>query len=196
MENIFGYIPKDKFKEMRYKKGEVIYSEGEKCNNFSVVYSGQVLITTFTETEREYAINVLSSGDTFGELLLFSNFDCYLGNIVATRETTILNISKEDLLIELHNNPDLMLLFLELVSSEAMALQTRNKILLQPSIRDRIMFYLNERRKVEDSDIFYIDSKESLARYLNMPRPSLSRELISMQEDGIITYGKHYIKIN
>lgn len=196
MENIFGYISRDKFKEKSYKKGEVIYSEGEKCTNFSVVYSGQVLITTFTETEREYAINVLSSGDTFGELLLFSNFDCYLGNIVATRETTILNISKDDLLIELHNNPDLMLLFLELVSSEAMALQTRNKILLQPSIRDRIMFYLNERRKVEDSDIFYIDSKESLARYLNMPRPSLSRELISMQEDGIITYGKHYIKLN
>ena len=193
MENIFNFIPIEKFKRKTYKKNDVIYSEGEKCNNFSIIQKGQVLITTFTETEREYAINVLNAGSSFGELLLFSNLDCYLGNIVATRETTILNISRNDLLNELAKNPILMQGFLELISSEAMALQTRNKILLQNSLRDKILFYLNERKKLENTNQFYIDSKESLARYLNIPRPSLSRELISMKEDGLIDFNRHYI---
>ena len=195
MENLFNYISIEKFKERRYKRKEVIHAEGEKCNEFSVVLSGQVLISTFTETEREYAINILGSGNTFGELLLFSNFDCYLGNIIAVRDTTILSISKQELLNELARNPEFMKEFIELNSSEAMALQTRNKILLQSSIRDRILFYLNERKKIENSNAFYIDSKESLARYLNIPRPSLSRELIAMQNDKLISYGKHYIKL-
>ena len=49
MENLFNYISIEKFKERRYKRKEVIHAEGEKCNEFSVVLSGQVLISTFTE---------------------------------------------------------------------------------------------------------------------------------------------------
>ena len=46
------------------------------------------------------------------------------------------------------------------------------------------------------SDTIYISSKDKLARYLNVTRPSLSRELINMKNDELIDFGKHFIKLN
>jgi CRP-like cAMP-binding protein len=39
------------------------------------------------------------------------------------------------------------------------------------------------------------DSKESIAAYLGMPRPSLSRELIKLRDDNLIAFDRNTITI-
>ena len=46
----------------------------------------------------------------------------------------------------------------------------------------------------KDKTIYY-SSKEKLALYLNIPRPSLSRELANMAKDNIIKYDRKSITL-
>ena len=55
------------------------------------------------------------------------------------------------------------------------------------------LFYLNENYQKNNDKTIYIDSKENLAKYLNIPRPSLSRELINMRNEDIISFDRHKI---
>ena len=69
------------------------------------------------------------------------------------------------------------------------------KLLSQKSIADRIMFYLiNEYKKTGNKKVSII-SKEDLANKLNIPRPSLSRELINLKDEGLIDYNRYFITL-
>jgi len=48
---------------------------------------------------------------------------------------------------------------------------------------------------VSHNNTLYINSIADFAKYLNIPRPSLSRELIQMKKDNLIEYNRHYIKL-
>ena len=73
---------------------------------------------------------------------------------------------------------------------------SRLKVLSQKEIRDKILFILYDNLKQNKNNVYFIESKEKLSRFINVTRPSLSRELINMKNEGIIDFGKHYIKLN
>ena len=52
-----------------------------------------------------------------------------------------------------------------------------------------------ENKKLTNSNTFYFDTKEKLALFLNITRPSLSRELINMKKDNLIDYDLKSITI-
>lgn len=179
---------KDYFKEKSYKKGEVIFLEGDKCDKVGLIIKGGITITTLTYLENDYTINSLRENETFGDLIVFSNNPIYQGDVIARATTVVSYISKENLLFLLNNTKTLND-FLFYVSNKTMFIQNRLKTILQKTIREKILFFLKE----QNTNIVYINSKENLAKYLNIPRPSLSRELINMKDEGIIDYDKYKI---
>lgn len=177
-----------------YDKGAVIEQEGFLCKHLSLIMSGSVSISTLTFSDSEYMIALLQKDDTYGDVLLFSNENSYLGDIVATSKTVIGTINKDNLLLLLKD--DIILKnFVRIMANRILNNQKRVKILSQKSIRDKIMFYLLEEKKKTNSNIIMIPSKQELANILNIPRPSLSRELISLKKDNIIDYTLTYIQI-
>jgi Mn-dependent DtxR family transcriptional regulator len=55
--------------------------------------------------------------------------------------------------------------------------------------------FLNQESLVLNSKKIPITTKESLANYLNVTRPSLSRELALMKKEDLIDYNLKYIYI-
>jgi len=53
--------------------------------------------------------------------------------------------------------------------------------------------YLNQETSRLNSSRVPLTTKEALADYLNVARPSLSRELSLMKKAGLIDYDKRYI---
>ena len=157
------------------------------------VLSGSISISTFTILNNEYNIRLLKENDSFGEFLIFSDKPYSLGTITALKETTIAFINKNDLIKIMQENEQFLLFFLNKMNNDALMLENRIKVLAQKSIKERILFYIKERS--DSSNIIYITSKKDLAEYINIPRPSLSRELINLKDEGIIDFGRHYIKI-
>jgi len=189
-----NYINLDtvKGKKVILEKNEVLFNEKEECESIGYVLTGELEITTNSYFYNDFIISTIHAGETFGENLLFSKSPYYLGTIQATKKTSVLLISKSEYLIFLSNNIEG---FLSYTSNKYLKLQERTKILLQKSISEKIMFYLISKSNLLLSNTIPIKSKEALAKYLNIERPSLSRELKKLKEKGIIDYNRNYIII-
>lgn len=177
-----------------YNKGQLLFNEGDICEYVGIILEGSISISTLTYGNREQEINHLYKNDLFGENLLFSNDKKYLGDIIAEEKTKIALISKENFLILL-SNKTILNNYLEINATMVLKMQQKAKLLSQKNIKDKILFYLTEEVKRTNNKRIIIKSKEELAKYLNIPRPSLSRELISLKSDNIINYDKNSITL-
>ena len=186
-------IDTSNYKRKIYKKNEIIFNEGENCKYIGLVETGNIRITTYTYNEKEYEIKNISENGLFGEFLIFSNSK-YFGTGIATKNTTILFITKNDL-IKLMENNIFAENYLKLTSNINIKQQYKIKLLSQKEIRDKIMFLLVEHQKATNHNVYYFETKEKLASFLNITRPSLSRELKNMKKDNLIDYNINSITI-
>ena len=177
-----------------YKKNEVVFEEGDIVEKLGLIVNGCISIKTYTFNEKEYEINNINSGGLFGEYIIFSDNPKFLGTGIALKETNIIYLTKNDL-FELLKNKTFYENYFKLISQITISIQNKVKVLSQKEIRDKILFLLYENLKRTKSNSLYISSKQRLSEYLNITRPSLSRELINMRDEGIITFDKHYIRI-
>lgn len=184
-----------KFNSQTYKKNEVVFEEGDIVEKLGLIVNGCISIKTYTFNEKEYEINNINSGGIFGEYIIFSDNPKFLGTGIALKETNIIYLTKNDL-FELLKNKTFYENYFKLISQITISIQNKVKVLSQKEIRDKILFLLYENLKRTKSNSLYISSKQRLSEYLNITRPSLSRELINMRDEGIITFDKHYIKLN
>ena len=194
MHPLFKGATVTSLREKTYKRNDCIFNEGDRCEEICLVIKGSVAIKTFTAFEEEYTIRTINEGGLFGEFLMFSNDPFYYGSVYALKETTIGFVNKKELLTFLKNDT-ILTNYLHIVSEISIENQSKIKILSQKSIRNKIIFYLINRSKLEKTRKIYITSKEELASLLNIPRPSLSRELISLQNEGILKFDRYSITL-
>lgn len=75
-------------------------------------------------------------------------------------------------------------------------LSERIELLSHSSIREKIASFLITEYRLQGSPrLNFSYTRKTMAEILNIPRPSLSRELNNMKEDGIIDYEKNTIEI-
>lgn len=198
MHPFFNNINYEKYSKLYkiepFKKGSIIFNEGDTCNTLGLILEGEVHISTLTNNDKEYIISSLVKNDMFGENLLFNPNKEYLGDCIAITDTKILFIEKDNL-SKLFENKTILENYLTLTSIKNTKLRNTLKLYSQKSITDRIMFYLISEQKKVNSNIIPINGKETLAKLLNIPRPSLSRELINLKNKGIIDFDKYTITI-
>lgn len=176
-----------------YNKNALIFLEGEKCNNVCIVIKGEISIVT-SNYDSLVEINNLKENEIFGDSLILIDDNRYLGNIMAVKDTTLCIISKDNWL-KLLENKIILKNYLEIISTKVFKIQSKVKILSQKSIREKILFYLLSESKRINKKKIPIKSKESLSLYLNVPRPSLSRELIKLKSENVIDYNRYSITL-
>ena len=198
MHPLFNNVDYQKYKNLykieTFKKGSIIFNEGDICNTIGLIIDGEVHISTLTSNDKEYIISSLLKDDFFGENLLFNHNKEYLGDCISITDSTIIFISKENL-FKLFDDKTILENYLILTSIKNTKLRNTLKLYSQKSITDRIMFYLMSESKKNNSNKISINGKESLAKLLNIPRPSLSRELVNLKNKGIINFDKYSITI-
>ena len=83
---------------------------------------------------------------------------------------------------------------LEVFAGKAYNMNRKLRILGSGSLRERIVRFLVECQDSE-GQIHMNLSREEMADYLNITRPSLSRELGKMQEEGILELDRRQILV-
>ena len=143
-------------------------------------------------------ISMIEPSEMFGEVFLFLDNVKYTSYTVATQNSTVLGIPKEFFFKTCGNACDahsrLIQNMLCVLSQKAFYLNTKVGLLSCGSIREKILKYLT----VAGNGSRYIKlglNRDQLADYLNVTRPSLSRELMKMQADGILEVDRDIIKI-
>ena len=62
----------DRTRLVEYKKGEILYRQGEQAEGFYIVSTGRLRVFTRVEG-REETVTVLHNGDSFGEMSLLED---------------------------------------------------------------------------------------------------------------------------
>lgn len=183
-------------------KGDLIVQEGDRCEGLIVIVEGQAALLMTSPNGDYSTLNLLGEGDTFGESLFFGTRRFYQSSLEAATNGKYLFISRQKVLEMIAQSPQLLSNILASLSDTIYEQDRRINLLSQRSLRRKISAYLidllrdqleekgtslkNELQIVSTPAVELPVSKAMVAKLLAMPRPSLSRELISMEEDGLI----------
>lgn len=183
------------FKTIEYKKNNIIFHEGEKCQNICYINYGSVTISTITSMEKEEIIQILGDNDLFGDLLIFSDYPAYLGNVITNKKSSVTFIPKDKLIELFQQDKELLETFLNIVSNKSQNIKKQNKLLAHKSIPDRLLYYFSLLSKEQKSKTILIPQITKISKELSLPRESISRVIKELTEKGIIIKNKKHITL-
>lgn len=178
------------YQVVRYEKNEIIFYQEEVPEYLMMIIEGRVTIgKDFVDGKRNILTTFQRSGELFGEVLLYLEKQRYDYFAQAECRTTILKIPKDFVIHSCANEcvphkkmiDNMIFIFAE----KAYFLNQRLQIMSCASLRQKIarmlMIFCEEDVKKP-----LRMTRESMADFLSVARPSLSRELMKMKKEGLI----------
>ncbi len=183
-----------------YKKNEHISIEKDGIRRIGIVMRGEVMILKENEVGDRVIIGKVKRNGGFGEMLAFSNSDQLNISVMASKDSRILFLTPKQVLgtcAKLCNgHKRLIQNMLKIVTKKGVQLNRKIDYLSIKGIRRKISTYLLEQMHESGEACFTISlNRKEMAEFLNVSRPSLSREMIKMKEEGMIDFYKASFKI-
>lgn len=178
-----------------YQKNEYITIAENEYTGVGIVVRGEVMVTKENAAGDRLMMAKLKENNMFGEMIAFSNNGKWPATVVASTDCAVLFITPQKIV---GNCPKMcighrMLIqnMLKIVSQKALQLNRSIEYLSMKSIRTKVSAYLLDQYNILGKTRFTIPFKRNeLAEYLNVSRPSLSREIIKMKQEAIIDFDK------
>ena len=183
---------KTEFIEKPYSKGEYIFRTGDTGADLFYLIEGSLNVYQIDSNGKRFIFQNFNKPTLFGEVYAYLgepfDFDCE-----CARDSNILIIKDFRKIFEEPCPENFLRSYIKFLSKKCLALSKKNQITSQASLRQKIGKYLLENEK--DGKVALSMKREDLADYLSTTRPSLSRELSKMAEEGIIKVGGDFIEI-
>lgn len=196
IDEIYTLLSSVLYNISNYKKDDVIAIEEDDCKSLGIILSGSVEIHKPFPSGKIVTINNFQAGNVFGEALVFSGTHKYPATIISSTDSEIMYISKDDIIKLMRSDDRVLNNFVSVLSNRILMLNDRITNLSYDSVRKKIAnIILVEYNKQKNKDLILPFCRKKMAELLNIPRPSLSRELMNMKEDGIIDYYKNRLQI-
>lgn len=182
-----------------YAKDQPVFFQQDTPRSLFVLIHGSVAVCRDSASGSHSIITTISHpGDLFGEVYLFLQKKQYDNYAVAVSESRVLQMPKDFLYHTCGQNCDYHTLLisnmLSILAQKAYYLNQKLQIMSSATLRQKIAKVLL-RSITQDQVVRLKTSREKLADYLNVARPSLSRELMKMQDDGLLKVNGKEIKI-
>jgi len=189
----------DNYISKSFRKGEVIFHEGDKPAGMYCLASGKVKVTMEGVGGRDQIIRMIKPQGLFGYNAVFTNAT-FNATAIALEETTVCIFNDKAFIELLKNNPELSLRLIKMMASNTTFLNERTVSLTQKHIRGRLaesLLVLKNTYGLE-SDGMTIKanvSREDLANLSNMTTSNAIRTLSMFAEENIIALEGKKIKI-
>lgn len=196
--SIFSALEDDHVREIadmvihrKYKKGQIIFFEGDLSDKLYIVNRGKVKIFKYTKEGKEQILYILTNGDFTGDLSLLKKSKLEF-NAEALEDTAVCTLTKEDFDNILEKNPEITFKILEVVHDRLVNLENLIQRLSTKDVESRIIGVLLSLIKdfgKEDTEGIILElplSREEIGNYSGLTRETVSRTLTSMQESGVI----------
>ena len=182
-----------------YPKGQIVFHEGDLPKSLYILLAGEVHILKDTFSGRRIFLSEINEpGDMFGEVyeVLEQPYDMYVETVTPVR---LLEISSDLFTLDaggeltrsaLKIQRNLMRIF----ARKAYFMHNKIKVLASGSLREKIVRFLFIELQGK-TELELTGSREFMAAYLAVTRPSLSRELSAMQREGILAVEGKCIKV-
>lgn len=182
--------------DRRFKKGEIIFTEGDEGNGFYVVIDGQVKIFKLSPEGKEQILHIFGSGDPVGEVAVFAGRS-FPANAEAITATRVLFFPRTAFLDLISANPSLAMKMLAVLSMRLRQFTIQVENLSLKEVPGRLAGYLivlSEEQQNEEEVTLPI-SKGQLASLLGTIPETLSRIFAKMSTQGLITVQGRRIRL-
>ena len=188
-------------REVTYKKGEFLCHEGESTKESGIVLSGVVHILKEDFFGNCNLVSVVGVGGIFGEVYATLGNEPLQVSIKADIDCQILYVDIGKVLRSCSNHctfhQTLMENMVYSMARQSVFLTSRIHILTIRNTREKVLSYLSEQARLQDSNYVSIGlNRQQMADYLAVDRSALSKELARMKKDGLIEYDRNNFKLN
>lgn len=181
-----------------FQKNEYITVEGDPFEGLGIILLGEATIAKENIAGNRIMVHSLKQGDIFGEMVAFSSRNTWPVSVNATQKTTTIFLPPDKITgscaSQCFSHQQLIFNMLNLVSNRGILLNKRIEYLSIKNVREKICTYLLEQYdRVGKAEFKLPINRNELAEFLNITRPSLSREMSRMRDEGMIEFQKNSI---
>ena len=173
------------FRTKNFKKGEWIAQQGDTVNALHILLKGSVKAEMVSEAGTVLNIETIHAPKPLAPAFLFAENNQFPVDVVALEEVEIILVSKESIMKQLACNETFLQEFMTFNSNRVHFLSERIKLLSTKTIKGKLAQYILERA---DNMCFTIEMNQTtLAEHFGVTRPSLSRSIAEMIDEGIVS---------
>lgn len=196
-EILDGFIKSGKAQQVTYPKGHIIGLQGDRCVTLDLIQQGSVALENIDEEGRLFIAQILNPGEMCGPTLLFGSSNIYPMQVVAHTQVTLLRLSKEAVLSLCEQDEGVLLALLRVISDRAHQLGTTVNRLSTLTLRESLLAHLSLlSTRQQTLSVVLPTSKKELAEYLGFARTSVSRELATLEKEGVLTVDGRTIELH
>ncbi|OCL26455.1 cAMP-binding protein [Orenia metallireducens] len=183
-----------------YKKGEIIFFEGDLGESLYLVKSGKVKLIKMVESGEEQIINIVKAGDIFAEVVLFDDGN-YPATAITMEATEVGIINGKDIEKLMYRIPEIALKILKVMSKRLRRAQQRIRNLGLKDTTSRTasaLVYLAQEHGIGDETKVEINlslTQQELASLIGTSRETVSRTLNRFKDDGLVSVSRQKIII-
>ena len=204
--SVFRDIPKNQLQILiqnhtyaHYRKGEIIFKEGERAPGLISLSSGKVKVFKEGVGGREQILRMVSPARLLGYKALFADIP-FSATAIALEDSTICIIEKDAFMSLVKSSPALSLNIIKMVAQELGFSDSRTISLTQKHIRGRLAESLIVLRdtygfETDGMTIKAYLSREDIANLSNMTTSNAIRTLSTFASEDVIKIDGRKIKI-
>lgn len=181
------YIHPNDCIEHIYQPHSLVAHQGKSCHHLSYVLEGTLIAQQLSSDGKQLIVNTFNSGDFFAAALLSTDNPCYPFNISTTKHSRILSIRYDAIESLLNHSTTFSANYRHFLSEKILLFKNKVELLQNKDVRSRLLTYLQSESLYHHQASFKLrHTKTAIAEMIGVARPSVSRELKNMNDEGLI----------
>ncbi len=183
-----------------YDRSEIIAMEGSPLAGVGCILSGEAVVVKENAAGDRIIMTVVHPGSLFGEMAAWSENPMWPATVIAQEPSAAIFLPVEKIAGQCskscHWHMQIVENMLRILAEKALALNKKVEYLAMKSMRGKLAAYFLEQARHSGSTTFTMPmSRNELADFLGVSRPSMSREMGRMRDEGIIDFHMATVKI-
>lgn len=180
--------------------GTIIARVGEPIENITIVLKGAVIKFRIKENGENEALEEIKDGGCYGDVEGFLPSPKYSYCVVTSKDCLLLNINIASIvkLSDVSYAPHQKLInnCLSHLARKVLGLESDTTYLVIKSMRLKIAKLIYDCYKEQQTlEVNLKMNRNEMAEFLNVSRPSMSREMCRMRDEGMFDFRKEIVKI-
>ena len=177
-----------------FTKGDMIAQAGTQCKHARIILAGKVAGEMMDLSGKILKIEDLFPSKMIAPAFLYGKRKAFPVNVIAYEDSCIWQMHRDDFSKLLQKDVRLLDNFLNAISNRAQFLSEKIRFLSFPTLRAKLAFLFIQNS--EGKETFKLPmTHQQISELFGVARPSLTREIRLMNNDGLISSDRDQIKI-
>ena len=176
-----------------YRKGDILFHEGDPSRGFCIVVSGSVKIYRVSPDGRERVFHVIEAGDSFAEAAMF--METYPATAEALVPTAVIYVEKNGFKQLIAHDPKLSFKIMGTLVKWLTKMRDALSDLTLKEVPGRFASYVLSLPAMPGKPIKVNISKTTLAQMLGTTKETFSRLLARLARHKVLTYRGNQIQV-